>query len=235
MGATSPLAFVAVLTVGLISPVSADKGKDPGPKATEKNGEFLKSLRELDGKALPKDWAESVGLKAKVLSVSKPRSFRPKVSGFRGWYIDSGGKHKGKDKDVQVDSLILSKQPAESSWWQLVQTDKGYLVVATGGKEKGRVLTVDESAKTRPEGPHLTVTECLRLSSKVTATSFWKLTLTKKGVVVQSTAGKYKNWYWDFGGGAKSSKEGDRQVAHNVLLAEKEVAGSWYAVASRKR
>lgn len=196
-----------------------------------KNDEFLKELQELGGESLSADWSKSVGLEAQVKSVGKPRSFRPKVSRFRGWYIDSEGTHEGKTEDAQINSIIMAKQSADSSFWQLVETDSGYLIVAGGGANKGRVLSVDESAKTRPEGPKLTVVECLGLSNKITPTSFWRITHTKKGVVVQSTAGKFKDWYWDFGGRAKSSKENDRQVAHNVLLAERVVDGSYFSVA----
>ena len=222
--------YVSVLTTVVLSVTTTSFAGE----LKKKQEAFLKSLQELDAKALDEGWAKAVGLRSKVLSVSKPRSFRPKVSRFKGWYVDSDGKHQGAKDDKQVDTLILAKDSAASSWWQLVSTDKGFLIVSTGGAQEGRVLSVDEKAKTRPEGPHLTVTECLRLSNKVTPTSYWKVTLTDKGVIVQSTAGKYKDWYWDFGGGAEPSKEGERQVAHNVLLAEKEVAGSYYDVVTRE-
>ena len=58
--------------------------------------------------------------------------------------------------------------------------------------------------------------------------------MAKLGLVLEATSGKYKGWFWDFGGGDPSYKEGDREVAVNVLLAEKVVAGSYFAVKPAK-
>ena len=91
-------------------------------------------------------------------------------------------------------------------------------------------IVIDDSAKTRPEGPNLTVTPALRLAKRATSNSYWKLTLTKQGLVLEATSGKYEGWFWDFGGGDPSHEESGRQVAVNVLLAEKVVAGSYFAV-----
>ena len=195
------------------------------------NAAFIEELRNQDGSSLSADWKKSAGLITKVKSVSRPRSFSPKVSRFKGWYIDSQGKHPGKSEDAAVDSLIMAKTPLPSSYWQFVETDQGYVIVAAGGPQKGRVLSVDETAPTRPEGRTLTVSECLRLTNKIGPTSFWDITLTSNGVVVESLAGKYKGWCWDFGGNAESAQQAGREVAKNVLLAEREVAGSYYDVA----
>ena len=195
------------------------------------NAAFIKGLRDQDAASLSADWKKSAGLDAKVKSVSRPRSFSPKVSRFKGWYIDSQGKHPGKSDDAAVDSVIMAKTPLASSYWQLVETDRGYVIIAAGGPQQGRVLSVDETAPTRPEGRTLTVSECLRLTNKIGPTSFWDITLTSNGVVVESLAGKYKGWCWDFGGNAESGQQAGREVAKNVLLAEREVAGSYYDVA----
>ena len=220
------LLMLTTFVAGMATPCS-------GSEPDKQNAEFLNSLAELDSEVLSKNWTHTVGLTANVLSVSKPRSFRPKVSRFRGWYFDSDGTHAGKSDDAQVESVILAQSAAASSWWRLIKTEKGYLIVALGGEQNGRVLSVDETAKARPEGPDLTVSACLRLSNRITPTSFWKITLTENGVVFFCTAGKYKGWCWDFGGGAKTTKEGSREVAHNVLLAEDVVAGSYYDVESQ--
>ena len=103
-------------------------------------------------------------------------------------------------------------------------TEHGHLVRAAGGKYKGWVIVIDDRAKTRPEGPNLTVTPALRLAKKPTANSHWKLTLTRRGLVLEATSGKYKGWFWDFGGNDPSHKESGRDVAVNVLLAERVVA-----------
>ena len=42
------------------------------------------------------------------------------------------------------------------------------------------------------------------------------------------------SWFWDFGGGDPSHEESGRQVAINVLLAEKVVAGSYFEVKKTK-
>ncbi len=185
---------------------------------------FLKGLRELDKTSLVS------GANAK--SASKPRSLSPVVSRFKGWFIDVTGQAKESKLDgVEVaEGISLASKAAETSYWQFVETGKGYLVVATGGKYKGWVIGRDDRAKTRPEGPNLTVTPALRLSKKVTANSYWDLTLTERGLVLAANAGKYKGWFWDFGGGDPSHKEGNREVAINVLLAEKVVAGSYFEV-----
>lgn len=196
---------------------------------SEQHPAFIEGLRELDKTSIPSSWQKATGLKAQIKSVSHPRCFRPKIV-FDGWYIDSQGKHESQPGDVLVDSLIMAKTPAASSYWTLIETDRGYLIVAAGGTQKGRVLTVDETVKTRPEGPDLTVSECLRLSSKITPACFWKITHTNDGVVVELLGGKYKRWCWDFAGGAQSFEQDDREVAKNVLLAEREVAGSYYDV-----
>ena len=80
----------------------------------------------------------------------------------------------------------------------------------------------------------MTVTPALRLAKSATKNSYWKLTLTKQGLVLEATSGKYKGWFWDFGGGDPSHEESGRQVAINVLLAEKVVAGSYFEVKKTK-
>ena len=224
-----PLALLPAICVAIAVGPMVSYAAEPG----DGNADFIEGLRELDASSLSADWRKSAGLKAKVKSVSRPRSISPKVSRFKGWYIDSQGKHPGKSDDAAVDSLIMARTPSASSYWQLVETDRGYVIVAAGGPQQGRVLSVDETAPTRPEGRTLTVTECLRLTNKIGPTSFWNITLTSDGVVVESVAGKYKDGCWDFGGNAESNQQGGREVAKNVLLAEREVAGSYYDVAPR--
>ena len=184
------------------------------PPAVEGHDAFIKSLREIKG------------------NTSKPRTLSPVVSRFKGWFIDITDKAKpGKLDGVGViEGISLASKSRDTSAWQFVETKKGYLVRAAAGKYKGWYIVVDDSAKTRPEGPSLTVTPALRLAKRPTANSHWKLTLAKLGLVLEATSGKYKGWFWDFGGGDPSHKEGDREVAVNVLLAEKVVAGSYFAV-----
>jgi len=188
------------------------------PPAAEGHDAFLKGLRELE--------------EQEVKSTSKARTLSPVVSRFKGWFIDVTGKARlGKLGDVEVvEGISLASEARDTSAWQFVETDKGYLVRAAGGKYKGWVIARDDSAKTRPEGPHLTVTPALRLAKSPTDNCHWKLTLTKPGLVLEATSGKYKGWFWDFGGGDPSHKESGREVAVNVLLAEKVVAGSYFAV-----
>ena len=133
-----------------------------------------------------------------------------------------------------IEGISLASESRDTSSWQFVETDKGYQVRAASGKYKGWIIGVDDSAKTRPEGPNLTVTPALRLAKSATKNSHWKLTLTKQGLVLVATSGKYKGWFWDFGGGDPSHEESGRQVAINVLLAEKVVAGSYFEVKKTK-
>ena len=198
------------------------------PTAVEGHDAFIKRLREHKGNDDPK----SLGVK----SMSKPRTLSPVVSRFKGWFIDITDKAKpGKLDGVGVvEGISLASKSRDTSAWQFVETKKGYLVRAAAGKYKGWYIVVDDSAKTRPEGPTLTVTPALRLAKRPTANSHWKLTLAKLGLVLEATSGKYKGWFWDFGGGDPSHKESDREVAVNVLLAEKVVAGSYFAVKPAK-
>ena len=198
------------------------------PTAVEGHDAFIEGLREHKGNDAPK----SLGVK----SMSKPRTLSPVVSRFKGWFIDITDKAKpGKLDGVGViEGISLASKSRDTSAWQFVETKKGYLVRAAAGKYKGWYIVVDDSAKTRPEGPTLTVTPALRLAKRPTANSHWKLTLAKLGLVLEATSGKYKGWFWDFGGGDPSHKEGDREVSINVLLAEKVVAGSYFAVKPAK-
>ena len=198
------------------------------PPAVDGHDAFIKSLRERKGSGAPKDKG--------VKSMSKPRTLSPVVSRFKGWFIDITDKAKpGKLDGVGVvEGISLASKSRDTSAWQFVETKKGYLVRAAAGKYKGWYIVVYDSAKTRPEGPTLTVTPALRLAKRPTANSHWKLTLAKLGLVLEATSGKYKGWFWDFGGGDPSHKEGDREVAVNVLLAEKVVAGSYFAVKPAK-
>lgn len=192
------------------------------PPAIDGHDVFIKGLREI----------KSDGAK----SASGPRTLSPVVSRFKGWFIDVTEKAKpGKLDGVDViEGISLASESRDSSSWQFVETDKGYQVRAASGKYKGWIIGVDDSAKTRPEGPNLTVTPALRLTKSATKNSHWKLTLTKQGLVLEATSGKYKGWFWDFGGGDPSHEESGRQVAINVLLAEKVVAGSYFEVKKTK-
>ena len=192
------------------------------PPAAEGHENFLKGLRELEEKG--------------VKSTSKARTLSPVVSRFKGWFIDITEKARpGKLGDIEVlEGISLASEARDTSAWQFVETDEGYLVRAAGGKYKGWVIARDDSAKTRPEGPNLTVTPALRLAKSPTDNCHWKLILTKRGLVLEAVSGKYKGWFWDFGGGDPSHKESGRDVAINVLLAEKVVAGSYFAVKTAK-
>ena len=192
------------------------------PPVIDGHDAFIKGLREI----------KSDGAK----SASEPRTLSPVVSRFKGWFIDVTEKAKpGKLDGVDViEGISLASELRDSSSWQFVETDKGYQVRAASGKYKGWFIGVDDSAKTRPEGPNLTVTPALRLAKSATKNSYWKLTLTKQGLVLEATSGKYKGWFWDFGGGDPSHEESGRQVAINVLLAEKVVAGSYFEVKKTK-
>ena len=188
---------------------------------------FIKGLREMDETKLVAG--------VEVESASKPRSLSPVVSRFKGWFIDVTEKAKETELEgvAVADGISLASKAQDSSYWQFVETRNGYLVSATGGKYQGWVIGRDDSAKTRPEGPNLTVVPALRLSEKVTKNCYWDLTLTKQGLVLKARAGKYKGWVWDFGGGDPSHEESGREVAVNVLLAERVVAGSYFAVKAK--
>ena len=123
------------------------------PPAAEGHENFLKGLRELEEKG--------------VKSTSKARTLSPVVSRFKGWFIDITEKARpGKLGDIEVlEGISLASEARDTSAWQFVETDEGYLVRAAGGKYKGWVIARDDSAKTRPEGPNLTVTPALRLAT----------------------------------------------------------------------
>jgi len=193
------------------------------PTAVEGHDAFIKSLRELKRKA-----SKELGGK----SASKPRTLSPVVSRFKGWFIDITEKAKpGKlDGADVIEGISLASQPRDTSAWQFVETKKGHLVRAAAGKYKGWYIVSDDRAKPRPEGPNLTVAPALRLAKSAAKNAHWKLTLAKMGLVLEAKSGKYKGWYWDFGGNDPSHKESGREVAVNVLLAEKVVAGSYFAV-----
>lgn len=212
----SATVFAFALFTGIAS------ANPPAPAQTHKP--FILGLNEK---------ATSVLLdKVEATGVSQPRTMQPVVSRFKGWFIDVTEKAKEETLDGApiARGISLASKSKDSSNWQFVNTADGYLVVAAGGKYKGWVIARDDAAKPRPEGPNLTVTPALILSKKVTKNSHWDLTLTKQGLVLTAKSGKFKDWYWDFGGGDPSHKEGDREVAINVLLAEKVVAGSYFAV-----
>ena len=193
------------------------------PPAVEGHKAFMEGLREIQTDAL-----EFKGAK----SASKPRTLSPVVSRFKGWFIDITEKAESSKLDEVdvVEGISLASKSRASSAWQFVETEKGYVVRSAGGKYEEWIIVIDDSAKTRPEGPNLTVTPALRLAKNATANSYWKPTLTKQGLVLEAMSGKYKGWFWDFGGGDPSHEESGRQIAVNVLLAEKVVAGSYFAV-----
>ena len=201
------------LLCGLLGTVSAES-----PPAVKGHDAFLQGLRENKEKG--------------AISASNARTLSPVVSRFKGWFIDVTEKAKpGKLGNIEaVEGISLASKARDTSGWQFVETEKGYLVRAAGGKYKGWVIARDDSAKTRPEGPNLTVTPALRLSKAPTDNCHWKLILTKQGLVLEALSGKYRGWFWDFGGGDPSHQESGREVAINVLLAEKVVAGSYFAV-----
>ena len=219
---THHLTIVALLSIiGVASTLSALADDD---KPSAGHDAFIKGLREMDKTELVAE--------VEVESSSKPRSLSPVVSRFKGWYIDVTEKAKEAKLDggAVADGISLASKARDSSFWQFVETKNGYLVVATGGKYKGWVIGRDDSAKTLPEGPNLSVVPALRLSEKVIKNSYWDLILTTQGLVLKAKAGKYKDWVWDFGGGDPSHEESGREVAINVLLAERVVAGSYFAV-----
>ena len=217
--------FIPILLVSFLIPVSQLSAESP--PAVEGHKAFMEGLREIKKDAIKFKGAESA---------SNPRTLSPVVSRFKGWFIDITEKAKsGKLDGVDVvEGISLASKSRASSSWQFIETEKGYVVRAAGGKYNGWITVIDDSAKTRPEGPNLTVTPALRLAKSATANSYWKPTLTKQGLVLEATSGKYKGWVWDFGGGDPSHEESGRQVAINVLLAEKVVAGSYFDVQASK-
>lgn len=192
------------------------------PKPADNHDAFIKGLRESEAKDTGK--------------MSLPRTLSPVVSRFKGWFIDVTEKAKPvKLDDLEAaEGISLASEKRESSQWVFVETESGYLVQAAAGKYKGWIIARDDSAKPRPEGPHLTVAPALRLTNGQTGNSHWDLTMTEKGLVLTAKSGKFKGWSWDFGGGDPSHEESGRQVAVNVLLAEKVVAGSYFEVKAAK-
>ena len=192
------------------------------PTAAEGHDSFIEGLRE----------EKEPGAK----SVSTIRTLSPVVSRFKGWFIDVTDRAKASNMgDVETaNGISLASKARDSSGWQFIETENGYLVRAAGGKFRGWVIARDDRAKTRPEGPNLTVTPALRLANRVTDNCHWKLILTEQGLVLEALSGKYKGWFWDFGGGDPSHQESGREVSVNVLLAEKVVAGSYFAVRPAK-
>ena len=65
-----------------------------------------------------------------------------------------------------IEGISLASESRDSSSWQFVETDKGYQVRAASGKYKGWIIGVDDSAKTRPEGPNLTGYPCIKACKK---------------------------------------------------------------------
>ena len=215
------LSAILSLPLLLASAIAEEAGPAPGHDA------FIEGLREMEKSDLVS------GLTIK--SASRPRSLSPVVSRFKGWFIDITKKAvESQLGGVEVaEGISLASKAAATSYWQFIETASGYLVVAAGGKYKGWVISRDDAAETRPEGPNLTVTPALRLAEKPGKNAYWDLVLTSKGLVLEANAGKYKGWVWDFGGGDPSHREGEREVAINVLLAERVVAGSYFAVAPK--
>ena len=192
------------------------------PEAAESHDAFIKGLREVEAKD--------------AITASLPRTLSPIVSRFKGWFIDITERAKlGKLGDVEaVEGISLTSEKRESSFWIFTETESGYLIQAAAGKYKGWFIARDDSAKPRPEGFNLTVAPALRLTNRQTGNSHWDLTMTEKGLVLTAKSGKFKGWYWDFGGNDPSHEESGRQVAVNVLLAEKIVAGSYFEVTAEK-
>ena len=133
------IAFL-LLSIGLLGPLSGITAA-ASPPAAEGHENFLKGLRELDEKG--------------AKSTSKARTLSPVVSRFKGWFIDVTEKAKpGKLDDIEaLEGISLASEARDTSAWQFVETDEGYLVRAAGGNYKGWVIARDDSAKTRPEGP----------------------------------------------------------------------------------
>jgi hypothetical protein len=192
------------------------------PETAESHDAFIKGLREVEAKD--------------AVTASLPRTLSPIVSRFKGWFIDITERAKlEKLGDVEaVEGISLASEKRESSFWIFTETESGYLIQAAAGKYKGWFIARDDSAKPRPEGSNLTVAPALRLTNRQTGNSHWDLTMTEKGLVLTAKSGKFKGWYWDFGGNDPSHEESGRQVAVNVLLAEKIVAGSYFEVTAEK-
>ena len=212
------LSFPVIATIAVCSGLASAAS----PPAATGHDVFIKGLRE----------EKEAGAK----SVSSARTLSPVVSRFKGWFIDITERAEAGRLDgiETANGISLASKARDTSGWQFVETEHGYLVRAAGGKYKGWVIARDDSAKTRPEGPNLTVTPALRLARKPTNNCHWKLILTSKGLVLEALSGKYEGWVWDFGGGDPSHEEYGREVAINVLLAEKVVAGSYFAVKPAK-
>ena len=221
---TKPIYFILIAFLIFSSLTSFAES----PLSVKGQSSFIDGLKEIKST----ESIKSLGGK----SASLPRTLSPVVSRFKGWFIDVTEKAKlGKLHGVDViEGISLANESRDSSYWQFVETDKGFLVRAAAGKYKDWIIVSDDSAKPRPEGPNLTVAPALRLARNTTVNCYWKLTLAKQGLVLEATSGKYKGWFWDFGGGDTSHKESGREVAVNVLLAEKVVAGSYFKVNAKK-
>ena len=97
---------------------------------------FIEGLRGDKSASLVK------GVEAK--SASSLRSLSPVVSRFKGWFIDlteRAEKSKLGGVDV-VSGISLASKTSDASYWQFVETGKGWLVVSAGGKYKGWVLSL---------------------------------------------------------------------------------------------
>ena len=97
------------------------------PPAVKGNDAFIDGLREIEGNASKKGFGGK--------SASKPRTLSPVVSRFKGWFIDVTEKAKpGKLSGVDViEGISLATEARDTSTWQFVETEKGYMVCAAEG------------------------------------------------------------------------------------------------------
>ena len=112
-----------------------------------------------------------------------------------------------------VEGISLARS-RDTSAWQFIETDKGYQVRAASGKYKGSVIGVDDSAKTRPEGPNLTVTQRLRLAKSATKIVL-ETYLNEQGLVLERLPVNIRVGFWILE--EDPSMGVGRQVAINVL------------------
>lgn len=121
-----------------------------------------------------------------------------------------------------ASSLVLRDKPADSAYWKLTETRRGYLIQATRGRYRGWYLDVDGSLPPVLFGEGLETGETDRfivLSRKARSSAYWNLIEVGNGnQLLQSAQGTTKDEYVDIAALDTPDRGDGFLFARNLLI-----------------
>ena len=119
-----------------------------------------------------------------------------------------------------VPNVILVEEPRETSYWQLTETPKGFLIQAKTGRYQGWYFDADETMgqEFMGAGLELAANRFLILSRQLRESCYWQFDKRSDGTYVYASTGPFRGLYLDIAAGDEATERDGVRFTKNLLI-----------------